>query len=130
MANEHFVIVVADDDPAMNEVLREVLSEEGYDVRCCFTGDAAARITQRIAPDLAIIDMQMEVRDAGLRVLQALRQNPATARIAVIICSADRAFVQAKRQEIATYGAEIIVKPFEITHLVETVSRLLMAPQP
>jgi CheY-like chemotaxis protein len=130
MAKEHFVIVVADDDPAVNEVVHDALCEEGYDVRRCFTGDAAARIIQRVVPDLAIIDMQMEVRDAGLRVLRSLRQDPATARIAVIICSGDSAFLRTQRHELATYGAEIVVKPFDITHLVATVSRLLAAPQP
>jgi CheY-like chemotaxis protein len=94
----------------------------------CFTGDAATRIIQRLVPDLAIIDMQMEVHDAGLRVLQALRRQPATARMAVIICSADEAFVRAKRQKSATSGAEIIGKPFDLAHLVATVSRLLAVP--
>src|SRR5262245_55773732 len=121
MVKTHVVIVVADDDPALNAVVCEMLTDEGYEVHGCFTGEEAVRIMQRLVPDLAIIDMQMEVRDAGLRVLQALRQNPMTARIGVIICSADDAFARAKGHEIAAYDAEIILKPFAIAHLLETV---------
>lgn len=130
MTKRHFVIVVADDDPAMNTLVCEVLADEGYEVHRCFTGAEAVGIMQRLYPDLAIVDMQMEVRDAGLRVLQALRQHPATAHMAVIICSADDAFVRAKCHEIASYGAEIISKPFDLAHLVATVDRLLATPHP
>jgi len=128
--NPHVVIVVADDDPSINALVREVLANEGYEMHGCFTGAEAVRIMQRLVPDLAIVDMQMEVRDAGLRVLLALRHHPATAHIAVIICSADNAFLRAKHHEIVTYDAEIISKPFDLTHLMATVSRLLAAPQP
>jgi CheY-like chemotaxis protein len=130
MANEPFVIVVADDDPLLNALVCEVLADEGYDVRCSFTGAEAMRIIQRVRPDLVITDMQMEVRDAGLQVLQSLRQTPATISVAVIICSADREFLQAKFSEIARYHAEIIAKPFELGHLLATVQRLLATSQP
>ena len=130
MANEPFVIVVADDDPLLNELVCEVLAEAGYDVRCSFTGGEALRIIERVRPDLVIVDMQMEVRDAGLQVLQAVRRSPAMASIAVIICSADQEFLHAQHAELARYAAEIIPKPFELTYLLTTVQRLLAAPHP
>src|SRR6266498_3640074 len=106
MANEPFVIVVADDDPLLNALVCELLADEGYDVRCSFTGAEAMRIIQRIRPDLVITDMQMEVRDAGLQVLQSLRQTPATIAVAVIICYTDREFLQAMSNEIARHHEE------------------------
>jgi hypothetical protein len=54
----------------------------------------------------------------------------------MIICSADDAFLRARRDEIGTYGAEIIGKLFDLVHLVATVSWLFAAlipsfsPQP
>jgi len=69
----------------------------------------------------------MDVRDAGLLLLQSLRQNPQTLTLSVIICSADLPYLDEHREQVALLGAEAIPKPFEIEHLLETVKRLLAA---
>lgn len=125
MAKQAYTVVIADDDPFINQLLMYLLSEAGYQVLCCFTGAEAARVIRRVVPDVAIVDMQMEVRDAGLQLLKAVRDDPQTAALGVILCSADTRFLEAHRQEIATYGAEIIPKPYDIDHLLETVRQLL-----
>ncbi len=96
MAKEHYVIVVADDNTLINNFLSDLLRDEGYQVLCCFSGEEAQRVIRRVTPDVAILDMQMEERDAGLQVLEHLRQHPETARISVIICSADVPFLEAR----------------------------------
>ncbi len=125
MPKQHYVIVVADDDSATNALLRAVLSSEGYELRCCFTGAEAERVIRRVIPDVAIVDMQMEVRDAGLRLLKTVRTNPRTANLAVILCSADERFLNDHRDDIDAYGAAIVTKPFELDHLLATVERVL-----
>jgi DNA-binding response OmpR family regulator len=44
MSKIHHIIVVADDNPAITDFLQELLSDEGYDVLCSFTGEEAWRI--------------------------------------------------------------------------------------
>ena len=127
MAKQQYVIVVADDNELIIDFLNDLLEEEGYQVLCCFNGAEALRVIRRVVPDVAILDLQMEMRDAGLRVLKLLRQQPETARISVIICSADVPFLDAKRKDITAYGGEIVCKPFEIPHLLATIEKLLMA---
>jgi len=127
MTRQHYTIVVADDDPILNTMLSDILTEEGYQVHCCFSQQEAARVIQRIVPDVAIVDMQMEARDAGLVLLQSLRHNLQMMRLSVIICSADHIFLQRNSDEIEQLGAEIISKPFDIEHLLQTVKRLLVA---
>jgi len=127
MAKQQYVIVVADDNVQINDFLYDLLNEEGYQVLCCFSGEEAQRVIRRVTPDVAILDMQMETRDAGLQVLEHLRQHPETARVSVIICSADVPFLEAKKNDIIAYGGEIISKPFEIPHLLVTIEKLLMA---
>ncbi len=127
MAKEHYVIVVADDNVAINNFLSDLLHDEGYDVLCCFSGEEAQRIIRRVKPDVAILDMQMEVRDAGLHVLEWLRQHPETAGVSVIICSADVLYLAAKMKLISAYGGEIVYKPFDIPHLLSTIEKLLIA---
>ncbi len=127
MAKEHYVIVVADDNVAINNFLCDLLHDEGYDVLCCFSGAEAQRVIRRVIPDVAILDMQMEVLDAGLHVLAWLRQHPETAAVSVIICSADAPFLAAKTKAITAYGGEIVYKPFDVPHLLATIEKLLMA---
>ena len=127
MAKEQYVIAVADDNELINDFLNDLLHEEGYQVLCCFSGAEALRVIRRVIPDVAILDLQMETRDAGLRVLEHLRQHPETAWISAIICSADVPFLDAKREDIIAYGGEIVYKPFEISHLLATIEKLLMA---
>ena len=128
MAKEHYVIVVADDNELINDFLYDLLHEEGYQVLSCFSGEEAQRVIRRVTPDIAILDMQMEERDAGLQVLEYLRQHPETARVSVIICSADVPFLEAKKNDILAYGGEIVYKPFEIPRLLATIEKLLIRP--
>jgi CheY-like chemotaxis protein len=46
------------------------LAEQGYRTVCCFQGNAALDLIQHQHPDLVLLDMQMEQRDTGLRVLE------------------------------------------------------------
>jgi len=127
MVKEHYVIVVADDNALINNFLCDLLREEGYEVLCCFSGVEALRVIRRVIPDVAILDMQMETHDAGLQVLEQLHQHSETAEVAVIVCSADVPFLEAKNNDITAYGGEIVYKPFEIPHLLATIEKVLMA---
>jgi CheY-like chemotaxis protein len=127
MAKQHYVIVVADDNVAINNFLSELLHDEGYAVLCCYSGEEARRVIRRVIPDVAILDMQMETRDAGLRVLKHLRQYPETARVSVLICSADAQFLKSKEEDIIRYDGKFVHKPFDIPHLLKTIEKLLMA---
>ena len=127
MSVRRYVIVVADDDPLMNLVLQETLSYAGYDVLCCFSGGEAERVIQRVIPDIAIVDMQMECHDAGLRLVESVRQDPRTSTLSVVVCSADPLFLDSCRERLVSYGAEIVLKPFELDYLLKTVQRLLPA---
>ena len=125
MTKHSFVVVVADDDPYLVELYQFILIEAGHQVLCCFSGNEAERVIRRVKPDVAIVDMQMEAQDAGLRLLETIRANPETSRVAVIVCSADVLFLDAQREHIARHGGETIAKPFEIDHLLATVERLV-----
>jgi CheY-like chemotaxis protein len=127
MSARRYVIVVADDDPLMNLVLQETLLYAGYDVLCCFSGGEAERVIQRVVPDIAIVDMQMECKDAGLRLIETVRQDPRTSALSVVVCSADLLYLDSCRERLAGYGAEIVLKPFELDYLLETVRRMLPA---
>jgi CheY-like chemotaxis protein len=118
-------VIIVDDDWHINNLVAEVLRDEGYDVHCCFTSTEALGVAQRIRPDVMVIDLQLETRDAGLRLLGALRADPATADIAVVICSADSLSLYRQAPQLAALGATVVSKPFQLDRLVAAVARLL-----
>lgn len=125
MSKQHYVIVVADDNPEVNTLLSMILEDEGYRVLSCTTGAEALQVAARVQPDLIITDLHMEAQDAGLQLLEQLRAKPETSTIAVIVCSADRLGVIRHAEAWQQYGASILSKPFGIDALLSTVERLV-----
>jgi len=66
-------ILIADDAPAVLDVLDDVLTMEGHEVIRATTGGEALRKFQEGRPDLAVLDIIMPDMD-GLVVLEALRR--------------------------------------------------------
>jgi len=80
-------VLVIDDDPAMREVItRQLALARGYQVVELTDSRKAVDWARDSQPDAVILDVMMPQRD-GWQVLQALRADPATRDIPVIMCS-------------------------------------------
>ena len=66
-------ILVADDAPAVLDVLEDVLTLEGHEVIRAMTGGEALRRFQDARPQLAVLDIMMPDMD-GLVVLDSIRR--------------------------------------------------------
>jgi len=75
-------ILVADDAPAVLDVLHDVLTMAGHEVIRAETGSEALRKFQDARPELAVLDVMMPDMD-GLVVLESIRQ--VDGRIPVIL---------------------------------------------
>lgn len=80
-------ILIVDDAPANLELLRKLMSEQGYQVYVALSGERALAIAQRAQPDLILLDVVMPDMD-GFETCHQLKQNPLTQRIPVIFMSA------------------------------------------
>lgn len=76
-------ILVADDAPAVLDVLDDVLTMEGHEVLRATTGSEALRRFQESRPELAILDIIMPDMD-GLVVLDAIRRIDADLPVILI----------------------------------------------
>ena len=70
-------ILIAEDDPAMVDIVRGVLADGGHEILEAADGDAAlAAIAANPDLDLVILDIMMPGR-SGLEVAEELRGQPA-----------------------------------------------------
>jgi len=78
-------VLVVDDEKNIRLLLKEELSDEGYDVVTAESGAVALDIIQNEKPDLVTLDIKMPGED-GLSVLRKIREIEYD--LPVIICSA------------------------------------------
>src|SRR5262245_3478144 len=122
-------IALIDDDTLTIKMLEMLLSHAGYQTLCCYTGAEGVELVKKEQPNLVILDMQMEQRDSGLIALQALRLDPNTEIIPVIVCSADGLFLREKEQQLRAHNCEILEKPFILDDLLSKISAMMGNPQ-
>ena len=76
------LILVIDDEPAIVELLAELLSDEGHDVKTAIDGRRALRLLHDgLRPQLIMCDTMMPGRDV---LDHALRSDPELANIPII----------------------------------------------
>ena len=68
-------ILVIDDDPAIRQLLTDVLEMEDYEVSIAADGLAAVRAVEACSPDFVVLDVMMPGLD-GFGVLSAIRALP------------------------------------------------------
>ena len=115
------LIAVVDDDPELREMLDMLLRDAGYRTLLWEHGKDAHLIIRRSKPDLVILDMWMEDRDAGRTVLGLMEIDPATQSIPVIICSAYVDALRARIHQFRERGYTILPKPFSPEELLQQV---------
>jgi DNA-binding response OmpR family regulator len=121
-------VLWADDDPTIRTVMATNLEAEGFDVQTVADGDAAYEAAVLLRPDVLVLDIMMPGRD-GYAVLRALRSNPTTAEVPVVLLSAKA--TDAEVWEGWKAGADYyITKPFNPTELTGFIEHLLLQPEP
>jgi len=116
-------LLVVEDDPDIAELMRHYLDRAGHAVTVLASGADVMRRIQAIRPDLVVLDLMLPGVD-GLLVCQALRQEPATAAIPIIIVTARGD--EADRVRGLELGADdYVTKPFSPKELVARVAALL-----
>jgi CheY-like chemotaxis protein len=122
-------IAVIDDDYVFLELMQDLLGiAEGYDVATCSSWLNCFEFVQQFRPDLIILDLMLGREQAGWAVLERLRSDPTTCETPVILCSAAAPALERHAAKFsATEALASITKPFDVDHLLETITRLLTA---
>lgn len=104
------IILIADDEPAIVDLLAQFLQDEGYAVERAGDGRAALELTRRIRPDLIIADVMMP-RMSGFELVDELASSDD--HVPVILMSAA---VISRRDEV-----DFIAKPFDLGELLDLI---------
>jgi PAS domain S-box-containing protein len=119
-------VLVADDNADMREYVRRLLSQR-YEVRLASDGRAALEQALADPPDLVVSDVMMPELD-GMQLLAALRADPRTARVPVVMLSA-RAGQEAAVEGLSAGADDYLVKPFSAEELLARVGAHLRLGQ-
>ncbi|MEK7284255.1 MAG: sigma-54 dependent transcriptional regulator, partial [Chloroflexota bacterium] len=113
-------ILVADDDPSIRSLLRQLLQEKGYAVNEAATGVEVIDKVKDGGPDLVIMDVRMPDLD-GIDALSRVKAaSPRTAVLMMTAFGSSNAAIRA--MELGAF--DCITKPFELDRISHTVGRV------
>ncbi|MGH7827324.1 MAG: PAS domain S-box protein [Candidatus Binatia bacterium] len=115
-------IILADDNADMRDYVRRLLAPP-YEVIAVGDGNDALQAALNQRPDLILTDVMMPNLD-GFGLLRALRTDPRTASIPVIVLSA-RAGEEARVEGLGAGADDYLIKPFSARELLARVSATL-----
>lgn len=117
------LVLVADDERDIVDLISIVLSRAGYEVVSADEGRAALALARGRRPAVCVLDGLISGL-AGFELLRELRDDPQTRSIKVVILTA----TVDEEREILRHGIEpdgFMAKPFEARELLSEVARLV-----
>lgn len=120
-------VLVVDDSPTIRKVVVQQLNARGYDAITATDGAMAIGILQRESIDVVLMDFVLPGIN-GIQVCRALKANPATSHIPVVLMSAKADKI--RRQALQQAGAsDAITKPFDPLALHAVIEQALLRPR-
>ena len=113
-------ILIADDDPAILDVLSLFLEDVGYEVETTDDG-AMIQEAQRDHPDLMLLDIWMSGWN-GRDICVHLKSQESTQHIPIILVSANRDTEKIAKEAGAD---DFLLKPFDLDKVLEKIERYI-----
>ncbi len=113
------IVLVVDDMPDNVVLLMNILSQENYKVLVARNGREAIQRTERILPDIILMDLMMPEMN-GFIACQHLKENVNTAHIPIILMTALHN-VEDKLHGFEVGAADYITKPFQVEEVLARV---------
>jgi diguanylate cyclase (GGDEF)-like protein len=109
------LVLVIDDSPDVHRLLKARLRQEAVYLLHAENGPAGIKLATETSPVVILLDLDMPEMD-GFEVLRALKDNPKTLEVPVIILSG----LQSPQEKVTAFdlgAVDYITKPFDLTEL-------------
>ena len=115
-------ILVVDDEPGIRELMREILEEEGYEVRMAENGGAARAALDAKIPDLVLLDIWMPDVD-GVTLLKEWKTQGRLTMPVVMMSGHGTVHTAVEATRLGAF--DYLEKPVSYKHLLETVKKAM-----
>jgi len=116
-------ILIAEDEKDIRELITFTLRYAGHEVTATTNGEEAYEASQRVAPDLILLDVRMP-RMTGYEACEKIKASENTKHIPVVFLSAKGQEAEV-RTGLNAGAVEYIVKPFAPEQLAEQIRSIL-----
>jgi CheY-like chemotaxis protein len=113
-------ILAVDDDPDVRLLLTLILDAAGYDIGTARDAYEAQFMIEHTSPDLLLLDLMMPERD-GWDVIEAVRANPATRDLPIVVMSAKFTLLNTRDHGVQGY----VRKPLDAMAMLDTLESVL-----
>jgi CheY-like chemotaxis protein len=116
------IALVVDDSMLIRHAVCSYFEDRGFEVESACNGLEALEVVAHTRPDIIVTDIQMPKLD-GRRLIEALKNNPKTANVPILVL-ANRRFVEESRaDELADH---FICKDIDIEGQLNQALRLML----
>jgi CheY-like chemotaxis protein len=122
-------IFVTNDDETYIEMVRDILTDAGYQNVSWHIGKGVYHRIRDEQPDLVLLDISMADPARGWTNLDLLRLGPKTRHIPIILCSTERHLAEQKAELLDELNVSFLEKPFDLETLLEKVAVVIGSPQ-
>jgi len=119
--NEKINILLAEDEPALGQIIKESLETRNFDVTLCINGEEAFTKYKKTQPKLLVLDVMMPKKD-GFTLAKEIRQEDTT--IPIIFLTA-KSQTQDVVEGFSIGGNDYLKKPFSMEELIVRINALL-----
>ncbi len=114
-------VMVVEDNNVLADALMIVLKDKGYELSLATDGEEAEKKILQELPDLVLLDLLLP-KKSGLEVLRAMRKNPQTKNISVVILTnfeQDTSVSDAKKLKVKDYIVKSNMSISDFPRMVE-----------
>ena len=116
-------VLYVEDNEYNRKIVRQLLTRTSYRLREAVDGEAALGMVREERPDLILMDVQLP-KMSGLDVTRALRDDPATADVPIIVVTSF-ALSGDEQRAMAAGASAYIAKPYSPRELLALINTFL-----
>jgi two-component system repressor protein LuxO len=111
------IILVVEDDPFISDLLIDVLSAAGYEVKTTDSAFGAAALVRELRPSAVLLDIGLPFRP-GTDLLEELKSDARTVHVPVVVVSG---LIESLSEERRALAAAVLAKPIDIERLLDAL---------